>query len=150
MQLNQASKLAKPAPAHYSSISRYSCPLGWVQKFNLISLKAFPCVNFRLIHLQVTTAKCRFCRVCFTGLWIFCQQISRTQSANKLGIKQKYIYCQPSSHFSEVSALVIRCMFCKKVPQGTVRSVPGIRWTWGHAVRVAQHLKHLSRIQSGN
>lgn len=153
MQFNQASKLAKPAPAHYSSISCNSCPLGWVQRFNLIissAWKHFLLLIFHSFTYRSLRQKCRFCTVCFTGLIIFCQQIFARQHTNKLGIKKKYICCQSSSHFLEVSALVISCMFCKEASQGAVRSVPGIQWTWGQAVRALQHLKHLSRIQSGN
>lgn len=144
MQLNQASKLAKPDPARYSSISHYSCPPGWVQRFNLISLEAFPSVNFTLIHLQVAKEKMQILHSTFYRFMSFLP-VNLYKTAHKLGIKQKYICCQPPSHFLEVSTLVIRCMFCKEAPQGTVRSVPGIQWTWGHAVKGSAALKASER-----
>lgn len=138
MQLNQASKLAKPAPAHYSSISHYSCPLGWVQRFNPISLIAFPSVNFTLIHLQATKAKSRFCAVYFTGLWIFASKSLEDSVKMNWGSNRSVYTVSHPPIFKKVSALVTRRMFCKEAPLGTVRSVPGIRWTWGHAVRAPE------------
>lgn len=129
-------KICKTSPCTLQLISYYSCPPGRVQRSNFISLTAFPSVNFTLTWKPLRQ-NADFA-VCFTGLQIFASKYQEDNIQVREGSNRSIYPVSQPPIFKTASALLIRHMFCKEAPLGSVRSVPGIHWTWGHAVKAPE------------